>query len=274
MLRVLNVAAVGFALSAITAAALAQVFGDRSVRFALAIAAPTWLLGTAWAALLRWPRTIGKTSFRVGWATSVPFAMANAGLAVAILTAGKGGGLGQAKAVEGFIVGALPGVIVWAPALLLTLLCFGAPIAWGQRLAGKGLAGEERGEWIVGLVCVAISAIGAALAFPFPPSKELPMVALTVALCGMLTGGAATAIALARELRRRRFVADAEAGKLPGFRVDPTEEGKVLVRVVAQGKGYRVADFEEEVFELDARGDALHPKALTASPGTAARSGA
>ena len=46
-----------------------------------------------------------------------------------------------------------------------------------------------------------------------------------------------------------------------GYRVDTTDEGKVLVRIAAQGKGYRVADFEEEeVFELDAQGEALRPK--------------
>jgi hypothetical protein len=49
-------------------------------------------------------------------------------------------------------------------------------------------------------------------------------------------------------------------------RVDATEEGKVLVRIVAQGKGYRVADFEEDVFELDEHGEAVRPKALSATP--------
>jgi hypothetical protein len=34
----------------------------------------------------------------------------------------------------------------------------------------------------------------------------------------------------------------------------------VLVRIVSEGKGYRVADFEEEVFELDAEGEAMRPK--------------
>ena len=34
----------------------------------------------------------------------------------------------------------------------------------------------------------------------------------------------------------------------------------MLVRIVAQGKGYRVADFEEEVFDLDAEGEAKRPR--------------
>jgi len=57
-------------------------------------------------------------------------------------------------------------------------------------------------------------------------------------------------------------VADAEAGKISGYRIEPTEDGKVLVRVVWQGEGYRVRDFEEEVFELGAEGEATRPKVL------------
>jgi hypothetical protein len=88
-----------------------------------------------------------------------------------------------------------------------------------------------------------------------------------LALFGALLGGSAAALALAREARRRRFVADAEAGKVAGYRVDPTDEGKVLIRVIAQGKGYRVADFEEDIFELDAEGEATKPKQLEIAPG-------
>ena len=36
--------------------------------------------------------------------------------------------------------------------------------------------------------------------------------------------------------------------------VDASPEGKVLVRIVAQGQGYRVADFAEEVAALDRDG--------------------
>ena len=34
------------------------------------------------------------------------------------------------------------------------------------------------------------------------------------------------------------------------------------MRVVSQGEGYRVADFEEELFELDAQGEATRPRQL------------
>ncbi len=87
-----------------------------------------------------------------------------------------------------------------------------------------------------------------------------PSLFALLGLLGLLAGASSTGLALAREARRRTFVADAEAGKVPGYRIEPTAEGKVLVRIVAQGKGYRVADFEEEVFELDAEGEAMRPK--------------
>ena len=68
-LRALNVAAVGLAL----AAAVAAVFGVGPGPWAPVFTGlPTLALGTLWALLLRWPRTIKNTSFRVGWAASVP----------------------------------------------------------------------------------------------------------------------------------------------------------------------------------------------------------
>src|SRR5262249_2877163 len=157
---------------------------------------------------------------------------------------------GPAEFLVGAIMGATIGAIFWVPALIATLLCFGVPIAWAQRLAKKGLAGEERGEWIVGLVCAVIGVVAALISLRMRADDAFASVAgvgmpRAFAPLGGLAGAAATGLALAREARRRRFVAEAEAGKIAGYRVDPTEEGKVLVRVVSQGKGYRVADFEE-----------------------------
>jgi hypothetical protein len=79
-----------------------------------------------------------------------------------------------------------------------------------------------------------------------------------------VAGGVAAALAHARERRRRDFVARAEAGDVKGFRVDASAEGKVLVRVTSQGEGYRVADFQEEVFLLDEEGRATKARAIDA----------
>jgi hypothetical protein len=217
-----------------------------------------------WAWLLRRPGTVGKTSIRWGWVASIPLAMLNAGLTLALLmNASKSFDLGRFLLAGLF--GATFGVILWLPALLATLVCFGLPIARAQRLAKKGLAGEERGEWIVGLTCLVMSAVGLLIAFGADPHPNLdgnPEVLLPrlFALLGLLAGATSTGLARAREARRRSFVAEAEAGKIPGYRIEATEEGKVLVRIVSQGKGYRVADFEQEVFELDAEGEAMRPK--------------
>jgi hypothetical protein len=263
VLKVLNVAAVGWALASVTGAVFAHIFNDGRV-LALVTSLPTWVVGTMWAALLRWPRTFGKTSFRLGWAASVPLALVNSTVAGALAM-----GLERdfvfrpSQFLMGAALGATVGAIFWIPALALTMICFGLPIASAQNHAKKGLAGEERGERIVGLACLAMSIVGMALSWSSLPEPQsalwLPRV---LGILGALAGGAAAVLARAREGRRRAFVSRAEAGDVPGYRVEPTEEGKVLIRVVSQGEGYRVADFEEEVFELDATGEATRPRVM------------
>lgn len=264
-LRVLNVAAVGFALAAATSGVFACLF-HRPNLTAFVTALPTWIIGTLWALVLRWPKTIGQSSFRWGWAASVPLAILNASVAAGLLFALDTSMPDASRFVLGALLGATIGALAWVPALITTLVCFGIPIASAQRLAQKGLAGEERGEWMVGIACVVMSVLGLLLSFGarVPHWDHAPGLWLSraFAMLGILGGGAATLFARAREARRRRFVADAEAGKAPGYRIDETDEGKVLVRIVSQGEGYRVADFEEELFELDAEGAATRPKAL------------
>ncbi len=264
-LRVLNVAAVGLALAAITSAVLGGSIGTSHGRTELAVAASTWLIGTLWAVLLRSPKTVTRRGIRIGWMLSPLLAMLNAALACGLLCALGGMGHLQGGFVFGALLGATFGSIVWVPALVGTLIFFGLPIRGAQRLAAKGLAGEERGEAISALACVAIS--GAALALSaelhgLPGTYLGPVITQWFGVAGLLVGSAAAALAGDRGARRRRFVADAEAGKIEGYRVDTLDEGKVLVRVVAQGEGYRVADFEHEVFELDDRGEAVRPKEI------------
>lgn len=266
-LVVLNVAAVGFALAAATAAVSAAMFTNLPGAAAFIAGLPTWIIGTGWALLLRWPKTVGNSSFRWGWVASMPLAMLNASIAAALLFATRAnlGAMHPTELLIGALLGATIGAMFWVPALIATLVCFGLPIAHAQRLAKKGLAGEERGEWIVGLVCTAMSVAALALSFAVD-TRPGDLMGLSVlrafAALGTITGGAATVLARARAARRRAFVAEAEAGRAPGYRVDDTSEGKVLVRVVSQGEGYRVADFEEELFELDAQGEATRPRHL------------
>jgi hypothetical protein len=265
VLRVLNIPAVALSLAAVVAAVFARAFS--AGQLALITGIPTLLVGALWARVLRSPKTVGNTSFRWGWAASMPLAMLNAGLAGGLLFAFDRSSPSPAEFFVGALMGASIGAIFWVPALFATLLCFGVPIAWAQRLAKKGLAGEERGEWIVGLVCAVMSVVAMLVSLGIRDMDTVSSLAgvwmtRAFALLGGLAGATATGLSLARESRRRRFVADAEAGKVAGYRVDPTDEGKVLVRVVSQGKGYRVADFEEEVFELDAQGEAMRPKEM------------
>ncbi len=271
LLRNLNIVAVGLALATVTSAIFGLIVSS-SGQFGLAAfvtGLPTLLIGGVWAAVLRWRKTIGSSPVRWGWLASVPLAMTNAGLAASVLMAAEGDSVRLSAAVLGFVLGCSVGAIVWVPAMLTTLVAFGVPIAWSQALARKGLAGEERGEWVVGLTCAALAVVGMLLALGAPHPVPYPLPALQAALepvgrwllyalggLGALTGATTTFLARSRERQRRAFVAEAEAGKVTGYRVDATPEGKVLVRVTTHGEGYRVTDFREEVFALDDEGQA------------------
>ena len=69
----------------------------------------------------------------------------------------------------GVLLGSTIGAIFWVPGLIATLVCFGIPLAWGQRLAAKGLAGEERGELLVGAVSALVGILGVLIAAVAPP---------------------------------------------------------------------------------------------------------
>jgi hypothetical protein len=269
VLKALNVVAVGFALAAITGA----IFGAIMHVPGLIVGPSTLGVGLAWALVLRARKTIGKSPVRWGWLASVPLAILNAAIACGMLAAWDGAASPFGKTfiqsfATGALLGATFGALYWLPALLLTLLCFGAPIAWSQMLARKGLAGEERGERIVGFVSFALSVAAIVLSFvPDPYTLSSPDFARgfafvrIAAIVGVLSGGASALLAHLRERRRRAFVTRAAAGEVRGFRVDDAAEGKVLVRVTSQGQGYRVADFHEEVFLLDDEGLATEARA-------------
>ncbi len=274
VLRRLNIAAVGLALSAITAATFGALTHDFS---GLLTGVPTLAMGLVWAWVLRLPNTVGTSNVRWGWLASVPLAALNAGLVAGALLATEKSGFSGAGFLGGMVLGVTFGVFFWVPSLVATLVAFGVPIAWGQKLAKKGLAGEERGERLVGIVCMVLAVGAFALSFRQDKAITIPgdkvmmsakeslvqaghVFMRVVAVLGALFGTASTALATARESRRKAFVADAESGKVPGYRVDATPEGKALVRVSSVGEGYRVSDFTEEVVLLDEEGRATESR--------------
>jgi len=260
----LNAVAVAFALAACTGAtfgALLQLPGGL-------VALPTFFCGLLWAALLRIPKTLGRSGLRWGWLASVPLAALNGGLACGVLFVAEPTA-DLASLPVGIVLGATVGVLFWGPALTVTLLCFGVPMAWAQRLAARGLAGTERGERIVGAACAVLGALASVVAHEGMGATahsidhsnvQLPSGAEVVQLAGAIAfvlGAIAVALATQRERRRATFVAQVEAGAVPRFRIDHALEGKVLVRIESQGRGaYRVADYEEEICLLDHEGAA------------------
>lgn len=260
LLRNLNVIAVGSSLAGATGAIFLRMSGNGDHGFALASACTTLVFGLVWAALLRNRRTVSGTPMRWGWLASIPLAIGNAATACGLLMMTDGGyGPSVEKFLQGALLGATFGAIIWLPALVMTMLAFGLPIAWAQKRAEKGLAGEEHGEVVIGLVCAAIAFTS--LAILLDTLSTTAFAIGSFAAVGLLTGGMASAFAVRREGVRKKFVREVEAGAVEGFRVDETNEGKVLIRVTSMGSGYRVANFEEHLAVLDDKGEARRGQA-------------
>jgi len=261
-IRRLNIAAVGLALGCVSGAVLGHItFGNVGYSAAaFIIGVSTLCIGSFWAAFFRPQGTAiaGRRRFRIGWGTSVVLAILNAQVSCFFVMADRWREPTSHVLVRALLFAPTAGVFLWLPALLLTFLCFGAPIVRAQVLAEKGLAGEEQGERIVGIASFVMAAMGLFLSYQMPSSSLLaPLSPIRIiGYLGMLTGGMAAYAAFVREARRRTFVREVEAGNVAGFRVDPSPEGKVLVRVSSLGEGYRVADYREELVDLDASGEA------------------
>lgn len=265
-LRILNVIALATSLAALTGTAFGRAC--READQAVVCALTTFVFGLAWAIALRLRRkiTIGITHrLRVGWIASAPLAAANASTAFAIMMSYLEKGEDHLSFLEGLLVGTVIGPFVWVPCLFVVLLLYGVPIAKSQSLAEKGLAGEERGERIIGLVSavialVAFVALSSDDELLWRRNSDLHRVLRPLITClsavGGLSGLAAAMLATYRGEVRCDFVRDVEAGAVQGFRVDTTSEGKVLTRVTSQGGGYRAATFDEEVYDLDDGTDA------------------
>lgn len=245
-LATLNVGAVGLAIAAMTTAAFTM--GEPRTHWSIIVGIPSLFVGLVWAGMLRKRETLGRSQLPLGWALSIPLAAVNGALACGLLFLSESHDIGSFFA--GLFLGATFGVIAWAPGLVLVLLLFGLPIAHARRLAKRGLAGEERGERVVGIAC----AILAALAVVLAQTPSLLFYAAPAAACGLV----ATWVAHKREIARRRFVERVEANEVPGMRVEPRALGKVLLRIENTVETYRIArQPDEELFELDDEGRAL-----------------
>lgn len=248
-------AAVGLSLAALTATVTASI--ERSAVFCTGL--PTLVIGTAWARFLRRPAGASGGAPEPSFWWSILFAVANGALSSALVF----GDLPERFEVGAFLVGLVAGVtvgaMVWVPALVLTLVLYGLPIAWSRWSARRGLAGRERGELVVGAVSALLAAVALVLVrgmpeSPWPAHQQGRWFAQALALAAIAGGGLASAIAAVRARRRRSFVAAVEAGTVERFRIDPTDEGKTLVRIAVAGATYRAVDLEEEVAALDRDG--------------------
>ena len=260
LLRWLNVIAVGASLAAATGLVLGTLM---HADVALPSSATTLFFGLLWARVIR-ARRGGRP---VGWLAAVPLAAMNAGAACCIV---------RGVSVGSFLGAATVGVIIWGPALLVTLAIFGVPLYKAQRAADQGLGSEDRGERLVGGVAAAIAALAlvglalsASMAFRSstewdgegPPESPPPLPVgglAAIAVCGLGAGLAALTYATWRERARRRFVTDVERGAERGYRIDSQPGGaSLLVRLSGTEPGYyRTPRFAEPVVELDPVGEA------------------
>lgn len=256
LLRWLNIVAVGSSLAAATGLVLGVWMGTE---VALPSCAATLFFGLVWARVVR-ARRKGRP---VGWAMAIPLAAMNAGATFCLV---------RGASALGFVAAATVGVVVWGPALAVTLVIFGVPLYRAQRAADRGLGSEDRGERIVAGVAAAVAAL-TLIALPLtarviasrPPEDEntrptLPSGWLAVvAASGLAAGLAAGVYATRRERARRVFVADVASGAAIGYRIDPQPDGaSLLVRLDAAEAGYyRTPRFIEPIVELDPFGEAM-----------------
>lgn len=248
MVERLSALAVATTLSSLTGAGFAS-FGPRSAPVALVAMATTFVVALVWLWTLRFSRTFGRRKWPLALVVSGPLAALNASLAAGLLM--QAGAPSLERFVLGMLLGPGFGAVIWIPAWLLTLTLFWRPLSRARELAAKGLAGRERGEGRVGAHSAILAALGLGYIALLLGRDAGSVGAALVGLVGLVAGVAATMLARRREAARHAFVAAVEAGQVPQFRIEPTAEGKALVRLRSEGSAYRVADHEEELARLD-----------------------
>jgi hypothetical protein len=254
-LRRLNLVAVASTLAACTGA-LATLFDDRNdaaLSVATICSASTLAYGLAWAGLLR--SRFGR--FPTGWFLAIPLAALNAGTSLGLVLTGSPSGDTLTSFVSGLFLGATFGALVWVPALAITLLLFGIPLALGQRAARQGLGREERGERIVALVAMALATLALIATVSLGHGGLETWWLLALGASGLVSGACAAVDATRRERSRRAFLQSVESGEAPGFRIEAfPHQPRHLVRVIGSGEGhYREARLAEPLAELDECGE-------------------
>jgi hypothetical protein len=158
----------------------------------------------------------------------------------------------------------------WWPALLYPIVFYAIPMVWSHGLAKNGLASAERGDKVVAVAAIAASLFSWVM-LPvvagdflcesfFAWSKSFCEVEWegvagaafldSLTIVGLLAGTAAFVLVLVRASKRRAFMKRAEAGQMPGYRVEARGKGKALLRMVERGDAYRAGD-EEIYIDLD-----------------------
>ncbi len=125
----------GASLAAITGVVFSLLFRTLD-GIPLITALPTLVFGTLWARALRWEKTLPGSKLRVGWLLSIALAALNGGTAVGLLLASERHAPNFTERLPRFVMGFFAGVTVgafaWVPALIVTLVLFGLPIASAQ----------------------------------------------------------------------------------------------------------------------------------------------
>jgi hypothetical protein len=252
-LRLLNHAALGLALGA-TAAVVLGLLQPSLMSCAL----PTTVLGALVSIVVRSQKPAEDERVRSFYWAAL-FAAADAAVSGAIELQGEAepfGGHGPALRItflDGAFLGVVYGFPIWISMLGAALVVFGFPILWARHLEKSGLAGEERGETIVGSVCAIVSVMTlASCVAAHPLENREVLVPMVLAAGGLLAGGAAALAAVVRDTERRRFLDRAASGDAPGYLVETRRGSKVLLRVAPSSTAYRGTDVEEVVFEVPA----------------------
>lgn len=259
--RWLNVGAVGCAIASASAFVIARALGggagDGTLGAACALSTLFW--ATAWARLVR----VRRAGLPLGWLLSLPFAALNAGTALALAITSSPSSHRIDEVLAMVAAGAFVGVIVWFPALCVTLVLFGVPLAHAQRAAERGLSSEDRGERTVGVVAASVSLLAmlALVAARFSQRGSDGVLAV-LALAGIALGTLAAAKAHRRIAKRDALLAQVVVGERAGLRIDAHDGVERLVRVHEARDVYRGAVELEPIAELRGAGEA---RAITRS---------
>lgn len=255
----LNHAAIALSLAACTGAALSSMFAepdhlfDTEAPVGTVCAATTALFAYIWARLLRAKRFSGHAPM---WILSIPFAAANAGCAAATLVALTAPRVDVLGVLGVALAAVIAGFFIWLPALVLTLVLYGVPIALAVSKAIKGVGGADRGERTLGLL-TSLYATGALVFLGLQPHRTLDEIAVSLlAVLSVLVGSTATVISHRRVAHRVRALDAIREGSVEGYRVTEGLDGRrILVHESAQTNAYRDTQRVSEIAELDEHGD-------------------